>query len=101
MMGSQRGKRAFKAAAATGVMVIVPLAYTGAGYADAAAPASCLGIEASSVSPPGTTDEFPGGMADLLPFLRATFPGVPPGAIVAGFASIHAGSHEACDAASE
>jgi hypothetical protein len=69
--------------------------------ADAAGHASCLGIEASAVSPPGSSDEAPGGMTDIVAFVRqsAADAGMTPGAIFASIAHLHAGSHEACDEA--
>lgn len=61
--------------------------------------ASCMGIESSAISPPGSSDEFPGGRAAAEKFIQdlARQLGVPPGAIVSSFAHVHAGSHEACD----
>lgn len=67
--------------------------------ADANGEGSCIGIEASSVSPPGTSDEIPGGMADLAHELKEF--GGPPGGIVSFIAHLHEGSHEACDEAIE
>ncbi len=71
--------------------------------ADANGNASCVGIEASSVSPPGSSDELPGGAAQLAEELRTAAGelGVPPGALFAGFAKLHEGSHEDCDEAVE
>ena len=66
-------------------------------FADASSQASCIGIESSSVAPPGSTDEFPGGRAEISHFLKSL--GGPPGANVSGEAKLHLGSHEACDAA--
>lgn len=64
----------------------------------AAAPsASCMGHEASGVSPPGSSDEAPGGMKDLTAFFKAN--SHPPGAAYSFIASLHEGSHAACDAA--
>jgi hypothetical protein len=64
----------------------------------AAAPsASCMGHEASGVSPPGSSDEAPGGMKDLTTFFKAN--SSPPGAAYSYIASLHEGSHEACDEA--
>jgi hypothetical protein len=70
--------------------------------ADASGNASCIGIEASTISPPGTSSEFPGGVPDLISAVKALAGqlGVPPGAFVSIVARIHAGSHEACDRAS-
>jgi len=59
--------------------------------------ASCLGIEASNVSPPGSSDEAPGGMAQLVAVTKAESGGKL-GPVASAFARVHAGSHEACDA---
>jgi hypothetical protein len=64
----------------------------------AASSASCVGHEASGVSPPGSSDEAPGGVPDLLAFIRANYPGTV-GGFVSTAAKLHAGSHEACDEA--
>ena len=63
--------------------------------------ASCLGFEASALSPPGSNDEAIGGIHDLKLFFDEAFPGVPPGQIYRFIASLHEGSHEACDEAIE
>jgi hypothetical protein len=68
--------------------------------ADASGGASCIGIEASSVSPPGSSAEAPGGMAQLVAFVKAEAGGKF-GPAASSFARLHAGSHEACDEASE
>jgi hypothetical protein len=61
-------------------------------------PASCLGIEAAALSPPGSSGEAPGGMPDIKAFLNEVAPGVPPGLAFYSFAArLHEGSHEACD----
>jgi hypothetical protein len=63
-------------------------------------PASCTGIEAAALSPPGSSDEAPGGMPALRAFLKANFPRIPPGLAFYSFAAhLHEGSHEACDEA--
>ena len=63
-------------------------------------PASCMGIEAAALSPPGSSDEAPGGMPDVKVFVDETFPGVPPGLAFYSFAAgLHEGSHELCDEA--
>jgi hypothetical protein len=79
-------------------LVVLP---AGAAFADAASPASCVGHEASGISPVGSSDEFPGGMPQVISVLHEAFPGVPLGAIIGQVAKIHAGSHEACDEATE
>src|SRR3989442_6276471 len=60
--------------------------------------ASCMGLEASNISPPGSSDEVPGGMPEFNAFIRENFPG-PKGAVNSEIAKLHAGSHEACDEA--
>jgi hypothetical protein len=66
-------------------------------FADAHGNASCIGFEASGIAPPGSSDEFPGGVAELQAFLHDNFPHQT-GAIVSEAAHEHLGSHEACDA---
>jgi hypothetical protein len=68
--------------------------------ADANEHASCAGLESSSISPPGSSDEEPGGRAQLAHELKglAGQYQVPPGAIVTDLAHSHAGSHDLCDA---
>ena len=68
-------------------------------FADAAGPASCMGHEASNLSPPGSSDE--GAMRDFAAFFRESFPGTPAGAFIGTIARLHEGSHEACDEAIE
>ena len=63
------------------------------------ASASCLGQEAAGISPVGSSDEFPGGMPQLVTVVRQTFGSVGP--IAAFIAKLHEGSHEACDEATE
>jgi hypothetical protein len=71
--------------------------------ADAGSHASCVGIEASSISPKGSLEEFPGGMQELTAFVRglAAQLGVSPGAVISFVAGLHEGSHAACDEATE
>jgi len=73
----------------------------GPAMADAQRSASCVGFEASSISPPGSLAEFPGGMPSLRQWIGTTFPGVPPGVVVSAVAGLREGSHEACDEAAE
>jgi len=68
--------------------------------ADANGHASCAGLESSGISPPGSSDEEPGGRAQLAHEIKslAGQNQIPPGAIVSGvFAHSHAGSHDLCD----
>jgi hypothetical protein len=65
-------------------------------------PASCMGIEAAALSPPGSSEEVPSGLPGLRVFLREVAPGVPPGQAFFSFvARLHEGSHELCDEAIE
>jgi hypothetical protein len=68
-------------------------------FAAAAGPASCMGHEASNLSPPGSSDELPAGMRGFNAFFRENFPGTPSGSFIKTIASLHEGSHEACDEA--
>ena len=68
-------------------------------FAQPATHASCLGFEADSVSPPGSSEELPGGMPELNAFIREAFPDLAPGAVYSSIAHLHLGSHEACDEA--
>jgi hypothetical protein len=63
--------------------------------------ASCMGIEHASISPPGTSDEEPGGSGQFVQEVKdaAAQMGVPAGAFMSFIASLHSGSHEACDEA--
>ena len=62
--------------------------------------ASCMGFEASEISPPGSSNEFAGGMSELNEELKelANNLGIPVGALYGFIASLHEGSHAACDA---
>jgi hypothetical protein len=73
----------------------------GTAFAEAAGGASCMGQEASAISPPGSSDEIPTGMPGLKAFVDATFPELPPGLVFSGIAMLHEPSHEACDEALE
>jgi hypothetical protein len=70
--------------------------------ADAAGgPASCMGFEASALSPPGSNEELLAGMRGFNQFFRETFPGTPSGQFIRTIAQLHEGSHAACDEALE
>jgi hypothetical protein len=86
-----------------GIALAATLALMSAGttLADAAGGASCMGQEASAISPPGSSAEIPTGLRGLKDFVDAAFPGVPPGAIFSAIARVHEASHEACDEALE
>lgn len=65
--------------------------------------ASCMGIELASISPPGTSDEEPGGAPQFVREIKefADYLGVSPGGLFSFVASLHAGSHVDCDEALE
>ena len=65
--------------------------------------ASCRGIEMASISPPGTSDEEPGGAPQFVQEIKsfASLFGVRPGTLFAWVASLHSGSHADCDEALE
>ena len=79
------------------VALVLALGSAGSAMGDAHGNASCLGFEASGIAPAGSSDEFPGGVAELQAFLHDAF-GNQTGAIVSAAAHEHLGSHEACDA---
>jgi hypothetical protein len=81
---------------AASLLALVPLSSVAA---DASGPASCVGHEASGISPPGSSEEFPGGPPELKAAVEAAFPGIPLGQVVRIVATQHLGSHEACDEA--
>jgi hypothetical protein len=79
---------------------------SGIAFADvgdaASTSASCVGIEAATLSPPGSNAEALGGMPDIRAFLNEVAPGVPPGqAFHTIAAQLHERSHESCDDALE
>jgi hypothetical protein len=82
----------------TGAVAALAMGVSPAG-ADASTHASCIGIEASSISPPGSSDEFAGGMNQLVHFVKDEAGKVGP--VVSAVAKLHEGSHAACDAATE
>ena len=77
--------------------VVLTLGLSGPAAADAHEHASCVGFEASGIAPAGSSDEFPGGPAELQAFLRDAV-GHPTGPVITEAAQQHLGSHEACDA---
>jgi hypothetical protein len=98
---SKGGRHRLRTAVVVTVVVLLTLAPAGAALAVAASPASCMGHEASDISPPGSSTEFPEGMPGLKPEINELFPGVAFGRIINQIAGLREGSHEACDAALE
>jgi hypothetical protein len=89
------------AAVLIGLVIALVVIPAGAAMADAGSNASCVGLEASGISPAGSSEEFPGGMPQVVSILHEAFPGVPLGKIINQVAKIHAGSHADCDEATE
>jgi hypothetical protein len=98
VMGNRLRKVGFVALAAA-LLIAFALGPTETAFATAASPASCMGHEASNLSPPGSSEELPAGMREFNAFFRETFPGTPSGSFISAIAKLHEGSHEACDAA--
>lgn len=65
--------------------------------------ASCMGLELASISPPGTSDEEPGGALQFVGEIKglAVLLGVPAGGMFSFIAHLRAGSHASCDEALE
>jgi hypothetical protein len=83
------------------VVMAAMMVFAGPASAAAGGPASCIGHEASNISPPGSSEEVPGGMPGLRTEIRNAFPGVPQGLVYSQIAKLHEGSHEDCDEALE
>jgi hypothetical protein len=79
------------------VAAYVQVAAVQPAFGEAANGASCAGIEASSISPPGSSDEVGGGMRELVAFVNGEAGKFGPA--WSAFAREHAGSHELCDVA--
>lgn len=102
-------QRGFGRTAKTAAAVAIFTGVTALGGTAGAEPpepgrASCMGYEASAVSPPGTSDEAPGGMPNVLADVDEFF--VSPngdfrnrGRVISFFTKLEADSHEACDEA--
>jgi hypothetical protein len=94
------GRRSVRAGLVVGLVATLGIAPVAAGK-DAPATASCMGIERAAISPPGSSDEIPGGSSAFTAEVKeiAASLGWPPGALMSFVARLHEGSHEACDAA--
>jgi hypothetical protein len=91
-------------AGAAGILLLIAgLALPAAALADNEpnGAASCMGIELAAISPPGSSDEEPGGASQFVSEVKglAAEQGVSPGALFSFVASLHEGSHDACDEA--
>jgi hypothetical protein len=96
-MSRTRLVRRFAAVGAVATFVLVVGVPTSS--ADAGGNASCVGFEASSISPPGSSEEVPGGAPALIAFIKSEAGKAGPA--VSFVAKLHEGSHEACDEAIE
>lgn len=98
-------RRVATVAALLGLLVAFGLIQADSGLAAPPEPgdASCMGYEASNVSPPGTSEEAPGGMPNVLADVDAFFVETGffknRGALISFFAQLGAGGHQACDEA--
>jgi hypothetical protein len=74
-----------------------------AASADAGERAICVGLEFTFNTPPGTSEEFPGGGREVAEEVHsiAEALGIPPGAVVSFVAQFHEASHEGCDEATD
>src|SRR5947209_2881348 len=95
---AQRGRLATVVVLSVAMLGCFTLGSTASAFAAAGTHASCMALEASNLSPPGSSDEVPGGMPEFNAFIRENFPG-PKGGVNSEIAKLHAGSHEACDEA--
>jgi len=87
----------------SGMLLALTLVPASTAVAAPGEPTSCMGHEASDISPAGSNEEFPDGMVGLREEVRAIAAsfGVPVGQVYRIIASLHEGSHEACDEALE
>lgn len=98
--------RIFGAAFVVTAALLAGLALAGSAGTASADPneqASCVGFEFSAISPPGSSEEFPGGAPELVQEVATIAEGLgaPPGAVYSFAARLHEGSHAACDEALE
>jgi hypothetical protein len=78
------------------IAAVLVLGATGSALGDAHGNASCVGFEASGIAPAGSSDEFPGGMKELIQFVHVNLGQAGP--VISAAAHEHLLSHEACDA---
>jgi hypothetical protein len=103
-MRANLGKRGRFVSAGLGIGIVMTLAWAPVAVAkETSGNASCMGIERSEISPPGSSDEVPGGSAAFNGEVKAIADGlgVSPGAVFAFVSHLHQGSHAACDEALE
>jgi hypothetical protein len=101
-MSGRRGVRVLLTSVAiTATVQIGGLQAAHADATDHTTQASCMGYEASSISPPGSSGEEPGGVPQFVAEVKelASGSGISPGALFSFIASLHEGSHEDCDEA--
>ena len=100
-MDDRRRYRRSVLASAVLALAVSPVAAPSAAFA-ADQPngnASCMGLEQASISPPGSSDEEPGGARQFVAEVKelAAIFGVKPGVLFGFIARVHAGSHAECD----
>lgn len=103
-MDARRGARRGTIAAAFALALIGATAPGGVAAANEPnGRASCIGLEQASISPPGSSDELPGGAPQFIGEVKdlASMFGVPTGVLMSFIGGLHAGSHAACDEALE
>jgi hypothetical protein len=95
-------RRLITVVAALGLFVAVLLVQPTSAFANAGANASCVGLELSDISPPGTHPEFPDGAPGFVAEvteLAAALGFKNRGDLISFIAKLHEGSHENCDEA--
>jgi hypothetical protein len=101
MAGLQhRRRRLVMAVAAFGLLVVGLLPAPAS--ANAGGSASCIGLELSDISPPGTNPEFPDGGPGFVAEVSELAPALGfknRGDLISFIAKLHEGSHEDCDKA--
>jgi hypothetical protein len=87
---------------AVGLFVAALLVQPTSAFANAGKSASCIGLELSDISPPGTNAEFPKGGPGFVAEVTELAPALGfknRGDLISFIAKLHEGSHENCDAA--
>src|SRR5262245_59203944 len=89
--------RTYRLAVAAGLVTSLAIFGSGVASADPGEPskASCQGIEASFVAPPGSTSEAPGGNAEIAQINQSL--GIPAGQEFKRWARAKLETHEECD----
>ena len=96
-MNHGRGRRLTRLVLAASLALALGFGPVSAAFADPGEPssASCQGIEASFVAPPGSALEAPGGNAEIAQINQGL--GIPAGQEFKRWAQAKLGTHEECD----